>query len=181
MADPTDEAPRLNRRQQAKARTRQRVLDAAQGLFVQPAGYEVGTIRQIAKVAGMSTGAVFANFDSKADLYRAIYGHAPIGVADAHRLARLLVGFLETGGDVFTTERVLDEVVPEWRDLPEPGIRPEPADLGLPRDVVELVLAARAVAFADGPPDDADLKRLDSASEAFASRVPWDDEPEGAA
>ena len=93
----------------------------------------------------------------------------------------LLVGFLETGGDVFTTERVLDEVVPEWRDLPEPGIRPEPADLGLPRDVVELVLAARAVAFADSPPDDADLKRLDSASEAFASRVPWDDEPEGAA
>jgi AcrR family transcriptional regulator len=124
MADTTTDKP-LNRRQQAKARTRQRVLDAAQGLFAQPGGYEAGTIRQIAKVAGMSTGAVFANFDSKADLYRAIYGHGPIGVADAHRLVRLLVGFLETGGDVFTVERTLAELVPEWRDLPEPGVRPD--------------------------------------------------------
>ena len=52
--------PRLNRRQAAKVRTRQKVLDAARSLFAER-GYEPATIRDIAKVAGMSTGAVFAN------------------------------------------------------------------------------------------------------------------------
>lgn len=47
----------------------------------------------------------------------------------------------------------------------------------LPVDVVELVMAARAVAFGD--PDEAAIKRLDDASEAFADRVPWDDEADG--
>lgn len=49
----------------------------------------------------------------------------------------------------------------------------------LPDDVVRLVIAARAVAFGD---DQAEvLRELDQASEAFASRVPWDDEPDDAA
>jgi hypothetical protein len=45
----------------------------------------------------------------------------------------------------------------------------------IPADVAALVLAARSVAF--GEPDKAAIKRLDAASEAFADRVPWDDEP----
>lgn len=44
-------------------------------------------------------------------------------------------------------------------------------------DVVRLVIAARNVAFGDQPTDAAALKELDTASEAFADRVPWDDEP----
>lgn len=63
--------PRLNRRQAAKVRTRQKVLDAARSLFAQR-GYEPATIRDIAKVAGMSTGAVFANFQDKAELFEAV-------------------------------------------------------------------------------------------------------------
>lgn len=46
----------------------------------------------------------------------------------------------------------------------------------LPADVIELVIAARLVAFEDRPSSDA-IRRLDQASEAFADRVPWDDEP----
>lgn len=42
---------------------------------------------------------------------------------------------------------------------------------------VRLVLAARAVAFGDGPTREA-IKELDAASEAYAADVPWDDEPE---
>lgn len=48
--------------------------------------------------------------------------------------------------------------------------------LPLPEDVVELVKAARVVAFEDQSPEA--LKRLDTASEAFVDRLPWDDEPE---
>ncbi len=65
------EAPRLNRRQAAKIRTRQKVLEAARSLFAER-GYEPATIRDIAKGAGMSTGAVFANFQDKAELFEAV-------------------------------------------------------------------------------------------------------------
>ena len=64
---------RLNKRQHAKALTRQKVLDAARKLWATPGSYERGTIRAIAKEAGMSTGAVFANFDGKAALYAAAF------------------------------------------------------------------------------------------------------------
>ena len=63
--------PRLNRRQAAKVRTRQKVLDAARALFA-GRGYEPATIRDIARGAGMSTGAVFANFQDKAELFEAV-------------------------------------------------------------------------------------------------------------
>jgi AcrR family transcriptional regulator len=72
-AQSTDAAgePRLNRRQAAKIRTRQKVLGAARALFAER-GYEPATIRDIAKGAGMSTGAVFANFQDKAELFEAV-------------------------------------------------------------------------------------------------------------
>lgn len=69
----------LNRRQQSKIRTREGVLVAGRELFME-GGYANATIRDIAKriprgpdkPRGMSTGAVFANFDSKADLLLAV-------------------------------------------------------------------------------------------------------------
>ena len=73
LSNASDEAetPRLNRRQAAKIRTRQKVLDAARALFAER-GYEPATIRDIARGAGMSTGAVFANFQDKAELFEAV-------------------------------------------------------------------------------------------------------------
>ncbi|ADK99878.1 TetR/AcrR family transcriptional regulator [Brevundimonas subvibrioides] len=73
--------PRINRRQAAKVRTRQKVLDAARGLFAER-GYEPATIRDIAKGAGMSTGAVFANFQDKAELFEAVLTEDMAGLAD---------------------------------------------------------------------------------------------------
>lgn len=78
-----------NRRQQAKARTAAKILTVAKALF-DAGGYEPATIREIAKAAGMSTGAVFANYDSKADLYRAIYGHAPVTPNGGRRMLDVL-------------------------------------------------------------------------------------------
>ena len=59
------------RRALAKQQTRNKVLVAARGLFSEH-GYEGATIRDIAAAAGMSTGAVFANFSDKSDLFREI-------------------------------------------------------------------------------------------------------------
>ena len=85
--------PKPNKRTASKARTRQRVLDAATELFAKPGGYEGANIRTIAKAAGMSVGAIFSNFEDKADLYRAIYGHPPISPEQG----RELLAFLRSG------------------------------------------------------------------------------------
>lgn len=87
------EAPRLNRRQAAKVRTRQKVLEAARQLFAER-GYEPATIRDIAKGAGMSTGAVFANFQDKAELFEAVLA------ADLARLAETMAAAAAAEGSV---------------------------------------------------------------------------------
>jgi AcrR family transcriptional regulator len=80
------ETPRLNRRQAAKVRTRQKVLDAARTLFA-ARGYEPATIRDIAKGAGMSTGAVFANFQDKAELFEAVLSEDMLKLAETLKAA----------------------------------------------------------------------------------------------
>ena len=84
--DAESETPRLNRRQAAKVRTRQKVLDAARALFAER-GYEPATIRDIAKGAGMSTGAVFANFQDKAELFEAVLSEDLAKLAETLRAA----------------------------------------------------------------------------------------------
>ena len=67
--EPVAESPvKLTRRALAKQRTRERVLSAARQLFSER-GYEGATIRDIAQAAGMSTGAVFASFADKTELF----------------------------------------------------------------------------------------------------------------
>ena len=58
-------------RAQSKLRTRRRVLESARKLFMER-GYENATIRDIASDAGLSTGAVFASFIDKSDLFNAV-------------------------------------------------------------------------------------------------------------
>jgi len=85
------EAPRLNRRQAAKVRTRQKVLDAARQLFAER-GYEPATIRDIAKGAGMSTGAVFANFQDKAELFETVLANDLARLAETMKAAAAAEG-----------------------------------------------------------------------------------------
>jgi TetR/AcrR family transcriptional regulator, transcriptional repressor of aconitase len=67
----SSEARPLTRRAMAKLRTRNIVLEAAKRLFTER-GYGAATVRDIATEAGMSTGAVFANFTDKADLFNEV-------------------------------------------------------------------------------------------------------------
>lgn len=80
------ETPRLNRRQAAKVKTREKVLHAARTLFAER-GYEPATIRDIAKGAGMSTGAVFANFQDKAELFEAVLSENMTNLAETLKTA----------------------------------------------------------------------------------------------
>src|SRR5215469_10332074 len=64
---------RPTQRALAKQRTREKILSAAKNLFTER-GYEGATIRDIASGAGMSTGAVFASFTDKQDLFTEIVG-----------------------------------------------------------------------------------------------------------
>jgi len=72
------------RRALAKQQTRVKVLSAARQLFSEQ-GYEGATIRDIAAAAGMSTGAVFANFTDKSDLFREIMLTDMVDLAQAMR------------------------------------------------------------------------------------------------
>jgi AcrR family transcriptional regulator len=74
------------RRTLAKQQTRAKVLAAARRLFSEE-GYEGATIRDIAAAAGMSTGAVFANFTDKSDLFREIMLADMIALGEAMREA----------------------------------------------------------------------------------------------
>jgi AcrR family transcriptional regulator len=74
------------RRALAKQQTRAKVLAAARRLFSEH-GYDGATIRDIAAAAGMSTGAVFANFSDKSDLFREIMAADMTSLAGAMREA----------------------------------------------------------------------------------------------
>jgi len=61
----------MTRRSQAKLRTRLKLLEATRRLVAER-GYEAATIRDIAAAADLSTGAVFASFTDKADLFNEV-------------------------------------------------------------------------------------------------------------
>jgi AcrR family transcriptional regulator len=79
-------ADRPNQRTLAKQRTREKILAAAKALFAER-GYEAATIRDIAKAAGMSTGAVFASFTDKSDLFTEIAETEQVELHQAMRAA----------------------------------------------------------------------------------------------
>jgi AcrR family transcriptional regulator len=61
----------LTRRALAKQNTRKRLLAAAKQLVIER-GYDAATVRDIAAAADLSTGAVFASFTDKADLFNEV-------------------------------------------------------------------------------------------------------------
>ncbi|WP_255500532.1 TetR/AcrR family transcriptional regulator [Brevundimonas sp. P7753] len=90
-----DERPerRMNKREAAKALTRSKVRNAAEALF-DTVGYDKATIRDIAAKAGMSTGAVFANFKDKLALYVDIKGHKPVTIEQGHELFHVMLDLI---------------------------------------------------------------------------------------
>ena len=94
------------RRQQQAAETRASVLAFAKLLFANN-GYEATTIRGISTAAGLSTGSVFAHFKDKADLYREIYGHAPVSPEVGAGLLRVVRQALDGNIDAATARALV--------------------------------------------------------------------------
>jgi len=99
IEDTAPQAP-TSQRLLSKMRTRQKVMEAARALFSEY-GYEAATIRDIARKAGMSTGAVFANFQDKADLFEAVVAE------DLDRVAEVMRAAGEAAADRPVSERLL--------------------------------------------------------------------------
>lgn len=97
------------RRATGKQQTRQRLLSAARRLIVDR-GYEAATIRDIAAAAEFSTGAVFASFSDKADLFNAVI------VADSEALADRMA---DVDADGPTAEVLLEILSLRYADLPD--------------------------------------------------------------
>lgn len=63
----------MTKRDESKAATAEQVKAAAKSLFRQ-LGFERVTIRDVAMRAGLSTGAIFASFEGKGELFKACFG-----------------------------------------------------------------------------------------------------------
>ena len=75
---------RLSRAEQ-RQQTRDRVIEAAERLFIEQ-GFDATSIDQVAGEAGFTKGAVYSNFESKEDLFFAVYERrAERGIAEAER------------------------------------------------------------------------------------------------
>jgi AcrR family transcriptional regulator len=73
-------SPRPLTRQESQARTRARLVQSAEKVFLKR-GYIAASIGQIARQAGYTTGAVYSNFDSKEDLGLAVLERRMLDVA----------------------------------------------------------------------------------------------------
>jgi AcrR family transcriptional regulator len=96
-------------REEKKAQTRERLLDAAQTVFARR-GIVAASLDEIAEEAGLTKGAVYSNFESKEDLFQAVlddrYNDRTMRIADlvdtsasfdeqAAEGARMLLDFYE--------------------------------------------------------------------------------------
>jgi AcrR family transcriptional regulator len=95
-----EQAAGMTRRAMAKERTRQRLLGAARRLFTRR-GYEAATIRDIAAEADLSTGAVFASFSDKADLFNEVI------IADCELLSKQMAAVEDADTAAGTLLRLL--------------------------------------------------------------------------
>jgi AcrR family transcriptional regulator len=139
------------RRALAKQQTRAKVLQAARRLFSEH-GYEGATIRDIAAAAGMSTGAVFANFSDKSDLFREIMAHDLTALAEAMRdaaarargLEDALLKMFSAGYSFYKTQLPLARAAfsVSWAPQDGPVLRNSPETLALRELITEQLTLA---------------------------------------
>jgi len=87
----SNQTPRRLTRAEARAQTRQRLLDAAADVFAKK-GYTAASVDEIAEYAGFSVGAVYSNFPGKEQLFSELMAERAVGrvgaMAEAMRTAR---------------------------------------------------------------------------------------------
>jgi AcrR family transcriptional regulator len=167
------------RRALAKQQTRAKVLAAARRLFSEE-GYEGATIRDIAAAAGMSTGAVFANFTDKSDLFREIMMSDVVALTDSMREAAAhgngvddaLARMFTAGYNFYQTQLPLARAAFSvgWSPQDGPALRNSPSVQALRGLIVEQLTkgAERGELAADAQ----NQLRADMLFEAYLSNYP---------
>ena len=162
------EAEKPTRRAQAKRRTREKIVAAAKSLFAER-GYEASTIRDIAKTAGMSTGAVFASFTDKSDLFTEIAETEQAALYQAMQLAgaglsgrAAVMAMLDAASERQAGELALVQAV--MSALWTPGLAERARRRLERRPVTTLIAAAVRQAFPDAQDLDA----------TFIAEMIWD-------
>ena len=101
MNEPGEARGRLTRAE-AKARTRQRLLDSAARIFAQK-GFGGASLEEIAESAGYSTGAMYANFGNKEQLFMEVVAahRSQAAARRADEVAQILDEALASDADPF--------------------------------------------------------------------------------
>ena len=103
-------------RNEARERTRERLLDAAADEFKRR-GYHGASLEAIAEAAGYTKGAIYSNFDTKADLFKAL--------VDRHIDAELAIQAQQFAG------KSLEEVIQELDEVFERQVERDPQWIAL--------------------------------------------------
>ncbi|HKJ03474.1 MAG TPA: TetR/AcrR family transcriptional regulator [Longimicrobiales bacterium] len=112
MSTPSGTQPtRRLTRDEARRQTRERLLDAAADEFKR-LGYNGASLEAIAEAAGYTKGAIYSNFDTKADLFKAL--------VDRHMDAELAIQSRQFAG------KSLEEVIEELDDVFERQVARDP-------------------------------------------------------
>lgn len=112
---PGEETQRLSR-DEARQQTRERLLDAAAGEF-RRRGYNGASLEAIAEAAGYTKGAIYSNFDTKADLFKALVDRsldAELSTQAQQFAGKSLEEVIEELDEVFQRQVAGD---PEWLAL----------------------------------------------------------------
>ena len=167
------------RRALAKQQTRAKVLAAARRLFSEE-GYEGATIRDIAAAAGMSTGAVFANFTDKSDLFREIMMSDVVALTESMREAAAhgngvddaLVRMFTAGYNFYQTQLPLARAAFSvgWSPQDGPALRNSPSVQALRGLIVEQL--AKGVERGELVDNAQTQLRSDMLFEAYLSNYP---------
>ena len=99
-------------REQRQQRTREALLDAAARVFASH-GYGGASIPEIAREAGLSTGAIYSNFSGKEELFLAMMGRSVQAGAEAR--AKSVANVTDD------RDRLIEELVATWTDTVDDG------------------------------------------------------------
>src|SRR5437763_6344829 len=94
-------------RDQQKAMTRQRLLEAAEAVFARR-GFHGASVDEIAREAGATTGALYANFAGKEDLFLELLDHT---------MAQDVRGYAEASGAGATFEEAARAGADRWMEV----------------------------------------------------------------
>jgi AcrR family transcriptional regulator len=108
----TAERPRRLTRDERRAQTRERLLDAAEEIFNR-LGYHGASLEAVAEAAGYTKGAVYSNFASKVELFVALAERRSVSATiDAQReeiASTSLAEFVDGLGDTLEAQATRDE------------------------------------------------------------------------